>query len=252
METVYDMIFKRKSMRRFDAALPISKAELHAIEAQLARLIPLDAALRTAFRIVPSGQTTCRRGTYCLLCYSEHTARALHNAGYLLEQMDLLLASMNIGVCWHGIGRPDLDTWEGLPYTIMLAFGKSRPEDFRKDIRKASRKPREVIWQGTFNPDIADTARYAPSACNMQPWRVQSQENTIRVYRTTDVKSAIMPVRKRPYYNAIDLGIFLCFLEIALLHHGYAFERTLCDAQRGPENDETLIPVAHYILQAER
>ena len=141
METVYDMIFKRKSMRRFDAALSISKAELHTIEAQLARFIPLDAALRTAFRIVPSGQTTCRRGTYCLLCYSEHTARALHNAGYLLEQMDLLLASMDIGVCWHGIGRPIWTHGRACPIPSCWHLAKAARRIFAKTYARPAANP---------------------------------------------------------------------------------------------------------------
>ena len=248
MKTNYAMISKRKSVRKFDSSLRVSEHELEAIRQQLQKIEPLDDSVRVAYRIVESGQTTCRRGEYCLLLYSTTTPRALLNAGYLLEQMDLFLASMDIGVCWHGIGKPDVQTHDGLHYIIMLAFGKSSPEDFRKDVTKAARKPREVIWQGDFPQAAIDAARYAPSACNMQPWRVILNGNELHVYRTTNVHSAIMPVRKRPYFNTIDLGIFLQFLEISLAHHGYAFRRVLVDETTAPAAEPHLIPIAVYTL----
>ncbi len=248
MQADYSMIFKRKSVRKFEKALSLSDNEMRAIEQQLTKLTPLDGDIPVAYRLVPSGQTTCKRGEYCLLCYCNHTRRALLNAGYLLEQMDLFLTSMDIGVCWHGIGKPDLAQWEGLPYTIMLAFGKSRPEDFRADVSKARRKPLGELWQGAFDEGTADAARYAPSACNMQPWRVQSEGSKIRVFRTTEVTSAIMPARRRPYFNTIDLGIFLCFLELSLTHHGFAFHRTLLDGPLENPVGEALIPIAVYTL----
>ncbi|MBQ9828377.1 MAG: nitroreductase, partial [Lachnospiraceae bacterium] len=37
----------------------------------------------------------------------------------------------------------------------------------------------------------------------------------------------IMPKDKVPFYNRIDIGIFLCFLEICLSHRGIAYERQL-------------------------
>ena len=51
----------------------------------------------------------------------------------------------------------------------MLAFGKSRPEDFRKDVSKCKRKNTEEIWNGEFINDVANIVKYAPSACNTQP-----------------------------------------------------------------------------------
>ena len=248
MHASYDMIFKRKSMRKFDPALHVSEQELRDIRQELIRLTPLDESIRVAYRIVESGQTTCRRGEYCLLLYSDKSERALLNAGYLLEQMDLFLTAMDIGVCWHGIGRPDEKRHDGLQYIIMLAFGKSRPQDFRKDVTKAARKPKALIWQGDFPFDIIDAARYAPSACNMQPWRVRGGQNELFIFRTKNVRSAIMPPPLRPFFNTIDLGIFLCFVELVLARNGYAFARNLLPDIQTPDDDRRLIPIAKYTL----
>lgn len=250
MNTAYDMIFKRKSVRKFDPALHISGEELNAIRQQLSALVPLDAAIPVAYRLVESQQTGRSRGEYCLLLYSDKSEPALLNAGYLLEQMDLYLAAMDIGVCWLGLGKPDEKKHEGLRYIIMLALGKCRPEDFRKDVTKAARKPGELLWQGDFDFSVIDASRYAPSACNMQPWRVQADGQTLTVLRTKDVHSAIMPPPLRPFFNTIDLGIFLYFLELSLRHQGTQFERSPLAGQPHAGGDPRLIPVARYTLAA--
>jgi len=242
MEELYDMIFKRKSVRKFDEELLVSEEELEEIKQKVESLIPLDKDIRVTFRIVKRTETTSKRGEYCLLMYSEQKVHYLLNAGYMLEQMDLYLASLDIGSCWYALAKTTELRYDGLDYVIMMAFGKSRPEDFRKDLSKCNRKDSKTIWKGEFDPGIADVVRYAPSACNTQPWRVVSDNHCIKVYRSTLVKS-FMPVNKLPYYNSIDMGIFLCFLEIALRHSNYAFDRILTKEQN-PNNEN--IEIAAY------
>ena len=248
MEAYYEMIFKRKSVRKFGPELRICAEELAAIELKIAALEPLDESFPKAMRVTQRKKTTCKWGEYCLLYYGGSTVRDRLNAGYMLEQMDLFLASMDIGACWYGLARPDQTRYEGLKYVIMLAFGKSRTADFRTDLRKISRKPIGEVWQGAFDETVAAPARLAPSACNMQPWRVKSENGVLRVFRTTDVRSAIMPVFLRPFYNTIDLGIFLCILEISLAHGGYGFTRILYGARGKDPLDKRLTPIAQYAL----
>lgn len=226
MEKYYNMIFKRKSMRKFDDQLTVSSDELNQIWQQLEVIKPLFNEIKTEFRIVKKAETTCNRGEYCLLMYSENKEGYLLNVGYMLEQVDLFLASINIGCCWYGFGKPKVVEDTALEFVIMLAFGKSNESDFRKDMFKSKRQPTEVIWQGDFNETVKNIVRYAPSSCNMQPWRVYSNDNQVKIYRTTAVNS-IMPPSKRPYYNTIDMGIFLCFLEIIMDKQGIDHERNL-------------------------
>lgn len=249
MEELYEMILKRKSFRRFDETLSISSDEMQKIEQQLNQLLPLQNNIRIEFRIVEKSKTTCKRGEYCLLIYSQQKELFLINAGYMLEQMDLFLASIDIGVCWYGFGKADIMQRNGLDFIIMLALGKSRPEDFRKDITKSRRKPSEAIWNGAFDEDIVRLIRYAPSSCNMQPWRVVSAKNEIKIYRTTEVNS-IMPVNKRPFYNSIDMGVFLCFLEILLMHSHYRYNRILHDKGNEEQiSNEGYMEIATYTIE---
>jgi len=244
MQDLYNMTFKRKSFRRFDNSLSLSEDELKAVENQLSRLNRLTEDIRVEYRIVKREKTSCKRGEYCLLVYSECKENYLLNIGYTLEQLDLWMASQDIGACWYGMGKPDEQTYHRLDYVIMLAFGKGHLEEFRKDYTKAKRKALSDIWVGEDFASIGNVVRYAPSACNSQPWRVEFAEHTIKVYRTTKVKS-IMPKNKVAYYNSIDMGIFLCFLEIAMTEKGVAFERTLYQIRDAKQD---FIEVANYSI----
>ena len=62
---------------------------------------------------------------------------------------------------------------------------------------------------GTSDSEIV---RLAPSACNTQPWLVEREGDTLRVYRVRKPgRSGIMPAGQVAFYNQIDLGIFCAF-----------------------------------------
>lgn len=139
-ELLYDMIFKRKSFHLFRniGEESISKEELRDIEETYKKLTPLFPEIRTAIRIVPAKETTCKRGQeYCILLYSEKKSGYLQNVGYL-------------------------------------------------------------------------------------------------------GKRGIMPAAQVSYYNRIDIGIFLCFMELCLKHRGAGYERVLYE-DLGTDAEKTLV-----------
>ena len=82
--------------------------------------------------------------------------------------------------------------------------------------------------------------RFAPSACNTQPWIVESSENELKVYRYRKPgKRGIMPTDMVIYYNQIDIGIFLCFMDIWLTKNNIKFERTLY-VEKNVDNEKNL------------
>jgi len=226
MNELYDVIFKRKSIRKFDETLLLTEEELAEIEQQTEKIIPLVENIKVKIERTKRTNTTAKYGEYCLLLYSEKNPFYLLNAGYLLEQMDLFLSAKEIGVCWYGMAKTKVKQVDGLEYVIMLAFGKSHPEDFRKNGLGFNRKSKEEIWKGEFDADVIEAVRLAPSACNTQSWRFESDSKSIHVFRTKKIKSLI-PAVFLSYYNRIDLGIALCFLELALTKKGFSFDRTL-------------------------
>ena len=227
----YDMIFKRKSFHTFTnvGKESINDDELEAIQKAYSELTPLNADIKTAIRIVPEKQTNCRRGgEYCILLYSEKKEGYLQNIGYLGEQLDLYLVSRNIGTLWFGIGKTKEESFEDMEFVIMFSIRKiSDDSKYRKDMFKSKRKSVEEIWEGVKIPGVSDIVRFAPSACNSQPWYVKN-DGEISVYRYKKPgKRGIMPADKVSFYNRIDIGIFICFMDICLGHCGIDFEKKL-------------------------
>ena len=111
----------------------------------------------------------------------------------------------------------------------MIAIAKvDSAEKFRKDMYKSKRKELQEIWNGENYLNIANIVRFAPSACNTQPWIVESSEKELKVYRyRKQGKRGIMPKDKVIYYNQIDIGIFLCFLELCLKKNNIDYNRNL-------------------------
>ena len=228
---LYNMIFKRKSFHLFRniGDEKITEDELNDIEKEFNNFEPLVEDIKVRMKIVKDS-TTCKRGQeYCILLYSEIKDNYLQNIGYIGEQLDLYLVSKNIGTLWFGIGKVEEKQLDGLDFVIMIAIAKvDSKEKFRKDMFKSKRKELSEIWNGDNYLDIANIVRFTPSACNSQPWIVDSNDNELKVYRYKKPgKRGIMPIDKVVYYNQIDIGIFLCFLELCLNQNNIKFDRIL-------------------------
>ncbi len=245
---LYKMIFKRKSFHIFRDIDTIEFSELQKVEEAYKTFRPLISDIKTDIRIVPADKTTCkRRQEYCILLYSEKKDNYLQNIGYIGEQLDLFLASLGIGALWFGIGKPDEMTYNGLDFVIMIAIAKVADNKFRKDMFKSKRKPLDEIWNGENYREIGNIVRFTPSACNTQPWRVTAEEKALTVYRYKKPgKRGIMPVKKVTHYNRIDIGIFLCFLELCLKQNNIDFERELITDNAEDDCEEVL--TAKYTL----
>lgn len=246
---LHKMIFKRKSFHIFRNVGDerITDEEINAIYEAYNSFIPLCPEIKTKIKIVHGDETTCKRGQeYCILLFSEKKDGYLQNIGYLGQQLDLYLVSRNIGTLWFGIGKTQEEV-DGMDYVIMIAVRKIDDEKkFRKDMFKSKRKPAEEIWMGDFIEGVSDIVRFAPSACNTQPWEVENDGKVIKVYRyKKEGKRGIMPADKVSFYNRIDIGIFMCFLDLCLRSKGIGFERILYNDNGGYE-ERTLN--AEYVI----
>ena len=244
---LYNMIFKRKSFHLFRniGSERLTKDELRDIEKEFSNLKPLVDDIKVKIKIVKK-ESILRGQEYCILFYSEKKDNYLQNIGYLGEQLDLYLVSKNIGTLWFGIGKPDEQKLDGLDFVIMIVIAKvDSLEKFRKDMYKSKRKEISEIWTGDSYLDIANIVRFAPSACNTQPWRVESSEKEIKVYRyRKEGKRGIMPKNMVIYYNQIDIGIFLCFLELCLEHNNINYKKELF-IEENHEKENNLTAIYH-------
>ncbi len=248
----YDMIFKRKSFHLFRNVgnESISEEEINAIKNAYLEFTPLYSDIKTAVRIVPEKQTNCRRGgEYCILLFSEKKDGYLQNIGYLGEQLDLYLVSRNIGTLWYGIGKTREKPFEDMEFVIMFSIRKVVDDTrFRTDMFKSKRKKAEEMWEGQQISGVTDIVRFAPSACNSQPWLVKNN-GVLSVYRYRNpAKRGIMPKSMISFYNRIDIGIFICFMDICLRHRGIGFEKRLYSDNGG---DDVLTLNAEYYCSAD-
>ena len=244
----YKEIFKRKSFHFFNGGEKTTEEDVVTISDYIKTIVPLYPDFKTEIVIVKENETTCHRGAdYCILFYSEPKGDYLRNVGYIGEQIDLFLASINIGALWFGIGKPKEKRNNNLEYVIMMAIKRMPKDSFRKDMFKAKRKPLCEIWSGE-QLDIANIVRFTPSACNTQPWLVEFKEDTLSIYRYKKPgKRGIMPIDKVMYYNRIDIGIFLFIIEACLNKEGISYQRELFADLSSSEVEKTLS--ANYIIK---
>lgn len=243
METEFSQLSRRLSVRKYDGTLSLSQETLDGILRFTESTEHLFPEIKTSAVIVPRRETTAKFGVYSLLLYSEKKPGWLAGAGYLLEQTDLYLASQNIGACWYGMGKPKSgEAPEGMEFVIMLVFGAARPEQFRTELSQFQRRALKELFTGEYDPEVAAAVRLAPSACNSQPWQYEWLGDRVTMRRTAP-KSLFVPAGQLRYFNQIDQGIGLCFLEAALAEKGYAFRRTLF-----PEGESSPV-TAEYLLQ---
>ena len=246
---LYEMIFKRKSFHLFRniGNEHLTKEELKDIENEFSKLKPLVEDIKVKIKIIKK-ESILRGQEYCILFYSEKKDNYLQNIGYLGEQLDLYLVSKNIGTLWFGIGKPDEIELDGLDFVIMIAIAKVDSQDkFRKDMYKSKRKELREIWSGDSFLDIANVVRFTPSACNTQPWKVETTGKELNVYRyRKEGKRGIMPKDRVIYYNQIDIGIFLCFLDLCLEHSNISYKRALF-VEKNHESEYNL--TARYVFE---
>ncbi|MBR6568200.1 MAG: nitroreductase [Clostridia bacterium] len=240
---LYSMIFKRKSFHIFRNVgdEKISDEEIKDIYEAYEGFASLYPDIKTEIRIVDNRKVTTKRGQeLCILLFSEKKEGYLQNIGYIGQQLDLYLVSKNIGTLWFGIGKTE-EVCDGLDYVIMFAVKKvSDEKKYRKDMFKSKRKSVDEIWSGEQLKGVTDIVRFAPSACNSQPWKVINGDGILRVYRyKKEGKRGIMPADKVSFYNRIDIGIFLCFMELCMEEKGMTFERTLF-TDKGDDAELTL------------
>lgn len=243
----YKQIFKRKSFHIFKDTGVITDDEIQQLNDFINIVKPLNEEIKTEIHIVPESETTCKRGgQYCILFYSESKDEYLQNIGYIGEQIDLYLASQNIGALWFGIGKPKDMIKNGLDYVIMISIAKMSEDKFRKDMFKSKRKPLSEIWNGN-TLGVAEIVRFTPSACNTQPWIVENNSNDLMVYRYKKPgKRGIMPAEKVRYYNKIDIGIFLFMLETCLEYENYTYDRILFADTSNDSIEKTIIAKYTY------
>jgi len=217
---LYPIIFKRKSIRNYDLS-PLDEDTLEGISEALSNLTPLYSDIKTEIKIVSSDDVNQRiimkKAPHYLAVFSEDKKGYLTNAGFMLQQMDLLFSANGIGSCWQGIPIPYRNVLKSsdLKFVILIAFGKPSEPLYRNSISEFKRKPLKKISDIEVMDELLEPVRLAPSATNSQPWFFRGDESIIRAY---SIKPNFLKAMIANKFILIDMGIAIYHLKVAAEH----------------------------------
>jgi nitroreductase len=235
----YNIIFKRKSIRKYDmASLPQDK--LSEIKEFAGSVKPLIDSIKYKFVYLSTNDVKNLlpiKAPHYICLYSDKKDGYLMNAGYILQQIDLFLSANNIGSCWLGMAKPNKDIpaqQDGLEFVIMLAFGNTSERVHRENTSEFNRKSLSEITSILGADQLLEPVRLAPSASNTQAWFFSGDTKEIIVRRT---KLNLIKATLYGKINQIDIGIALRHLWLSLDHEGktVAYDFNKADVPSGYE-----------------
>lgn len=218
-----EILYKRKSVRNYKPE-KVEESTLRQIQEFIANAKPLYPALKTRIELVERENIQSPfpwTPPHAVVAYGEDKDGAYENAGFILQQIELYLESLGLGVCWLGLGKPDASAAnarnDGLKYLILLGFGYPDEPLFRDP----SQFKRKTLAEISDEADARlEAARLAPSSVNSQPWYFTREGEALRAYCKT--KGLLHRILKD--MNRIDMGIALAHLYV---EHGEKFRFTV-------------------------
>ena len=217
---LYEVIFKRKSIRNYDPA-SIDQNLLKQISDNLNSLKPMLTGIKTEFKIISPNQVARKlknNAPYYIAAFSEAKDSYKVNIGYMLQQMDLYFSASGLGSCWLGIPQPTKEVTESsnLEFIILMSFGNSKETLYRTSVDEFKRQSLSDITDIENADELLEPARLAPSAVNLQNWYFTGNKNSIHAY---SAKSSFLRNIVGGSYYPVNMGIALCHLQLAAEHY---------------------------------
>lgn len=255
--SVNETVKQRTSVRTY-APTPVSDAIREQI-LQYARAIenPFGADVQVQFIEKKTAANGEKLGTYGFIKGADlfmgvtvnDVPEAAESVGYVFEQLVLYMTSLGLGTCWLGgtfnksAFAKEMNIEEGKLFPILSPVGypaKQRLTEkvFRTSLKADVRKPPEQLFfsDGFKTPldlqTVGDYAkclenlRLAPSARNIQPWRVVVEGNVFHFFKKGNMQ----------FMQKVDLGI-------GINHF------CLTAKERGLQGKLTQSDVSHIVLQ---
>lgn len=222
MNQLYDVIFHRKSVRKYDME-PLSEEVFAEVTAYAKSIKPLDANLKYDFSYLGAKDVKNLlpiKAPHYICIYSEKQDPYLMNAGFVLQELDLYLSAQGMGTCWLGMAKPAKEVPQnqnGLSFVIMLAFGKALEPVHRERVEDFKRKTLDQITDLKNAEELLEPVRLSPSATNSQPWYFSGSLDEVVVSR---VKLGMVKAVVYNTMNRIDMGIALKHLMLSAEHVG--------------------------------
>ena len=211
----YDAIYARSSVRRY-AGAPDKE--------QLARLGALCRKLSwqgvTIRMFKGPGLKSGIKGTDVYAVIVAKNGTPMEMEGFMGEALVLEATAMGLGTCWLGaffypdVVSRNVNLQNDESIHCVIAIGKvdalPKPQPKRKELEKVcGMSEGQLAELGAWQKEAVLAARVAPSAINMQPWRIVADKTSVSILETTVLYKKYAP---------LDRGI--CMLHAAVgAHH---------------------------------
>jgi nitroreductase len=217
---LYDAIFKRKSVRKFDPA-PLDADTLAKVSTFLGTVRPMFPEIKVELRVLSGPDVKIGlmgvKAPHYVAAFSQDKHNSLINVGFMLQQVDLFLSASGIGSLWLGNPTPAGPAKHSkLGFVIMLAFGRPAEPVHRAGASEFKRDPFTKISDVEGCEELLEPARLAPSAMNKQPWLFTGNASAIHVHCDRS------PMFEK--WNKIGVGAALCHAWLAAEHVGKSAE----------------------------
>ena len=247
MEDQFTEWMKRRTSWRSYLSDPMAEDRLEKIKSLVATIPPGPLGNRISLQFVDREDLENRRiklGTYGFIqnaryfiagyCSPEKTA--FLDYGYLMEKIILTLTGMELGTCWLGgtFDRSEFARALNLPEDqvipavtpVGIPTGSRGLGDrlIRISAGSRNRKNREEVFFD-FRPGEAmemeshpecqeplEMVRIAPSASNLQPWRIICHKNHLNFY--LERKNGYRNMFGKVDLQMIDMGIAMCHFDL--------------------------------------
>jgi nitroreductase len=254
---IVQTIQKRHSVRTYTGE-PLRDEHIAQIKDYINQLqMPFGAKARVELLRANVGDEPVKLGTYGMIKGATDFLALLYEedpfvetaAAYLFEQVVLFCTHLGLGTVWlatfnHSNFKKQIPLKPNENLRIVSPVGyvsdqKSFIEKYllRSKRSNLNRKPFEVLFfENDFNHPLTEQTagrfctplqmvRLAPSANNKQEWRIVLQEKSLHIYK-----------KPYPMFDAIDMGIALCHLELSCKALGIEGEYQVLDNH--PKNDQ--------------
>ena len=207
----YDAMYARSSVRKYTGAPD---------QEQIARLGLLCKKLSwqgiTVRMFKGPGLKAQIKGTdvYAIIVAKRGTPMEME--GFMGEALVLEATAMGLGTCWLGAGyyadviSRNVELQNDEAVHCVIALGKCDKTAFapkRKDVEKVcGMSEAQLAELGAWQKEAVLAARVAPSAVNMQPWKIVAEKNGVSI-----LEPEFVMLKK---YAPLDRGI--CMLHAAV------------------------------------
>jgi nitroreductase len=233
--SIIEAIEQRKSIRTY-TGMPLRMELVDKIE-NFIRQTPAPFGINARVKVIHTNRSgkPVKLGTYgyingasdYLALIYEEGPLAEEGGGYLFEQVILFCTGLGLGTCWLGGSFNRADFRKQIQLNPNERLRIVSPAGYKSDKKRLldsligaeknhiSRKPFGAFFfhKNRTVPLTGDAAgiyrlplemvRIAPSANNLQPWRIVLDEGTLHFYRKPSFGG----------FSAIDMGIALCHFE---------------------------------------